>query len=660
MDNNEEKIWYNIKEENGTIKIEKTSNSKKDEKNIEPNEKKIIDEVIPYQESKHKKRNTLITILAIFFLVFSITIILVLLSNNYDKAPKRYRTFMIYMVGSDLETNGKMGTFDLNDLTNANIDLNDNNVILIVGGSKKWHNFVKENEVGIYELTNTGFKKKKTLSSKNMGTSTMLVDFLNYSYNNYPAEKYNMVFWNHGLGAVGLESDEISEDYLSIKELDSAFKNSPFNDVKLETVIFNNCLSGNIHFANIMSNYSEYMVASEEVMYVGALIDRLNFIEDVKKEDTGYDIGLHYIDRTDESIKKLNSNSYKNYDSTLSIIDLSKINSLNQKVNKFFDSLNINADYSSIARARKRTYTYSASTGYSYDTVDLYELVEELEPYSSDYNSSKELKSEIKEAVKYNSALNYHSNGLSIYFPYYGNSEYVETHLLFFKSLWNNSYTKFIEDFYDNNTSSRRAKRASSGNNINKLTNEVIINNNQVSLELTEEEKNNYQGANIYIFSKNDESYSLLLKSNDFSLDDNKLLFNYFGLLNMGDNRISLIYDDNYKVYGSIDSVDVIENLKIEDTDIEVVDAILDSKDSPANGIIDIEKESELAFYKLNYILEENGEIKEDWKENVEKEKIEYNKEETLQMKVEDLNDYYILIEMYDIDNDVYYSNIIK
>ena len=643
---NDDQVWYNIKEKDGEIVIEKKSKKKA----VTHEEKETI--VIP--PKKKNKTGLFIGLAFLIIIVFVTTFLITGLS--FSKKSAKIRTFIIYMVGSDLESNGKMATFDLNDLTKADINLDENNVVLMVGGSKKWHNFVDPEEIAIYELGDNGFAKIKTDKYTNMGSSSLLSGFLDYSYNNYPAEKYDLVFWNHGLGAAGLESDEVSEDYLSITELKTSLENSPFVDEKLETIIFNNCLSGNIHFANVVSNYADYMVASEEVMYVGALIDRLNFIEDVKESDSGYEVGLAYVNKTDESMKKLNNKSNKKYDSTLSIIDLSRIDKLDSSVNEFFESIDLKDNYRSIARARGKTYTYSASTGYSYDTVDLYELVEALAPYSNNEIAVNNLKDEIKNTVKYNSAINDYSNGISIYFPYFGTSEYIETHLLLFRSLWNNSYLKFIENFYDSNIGIRKARRASTESDINYLTNNVLVDDNTISIDLTDEELDLFQKANVYVFSKNNDAYNLLLKSNDYSLDGNKLTFNYDGVLTLNNNILSLYYDGSYKVYGSIDDNDVVETIEITDDNITIVDAVLDSKDAPLNGIVEYNDESKYSFYTFSYNLKENSEILEDWNESYDKEKIEYSTSLDLVFDKISLDDCFILVEMYDMNNDIFYS----
>ena len=194
-----------------------------------------------------------------------------------------------------------------------------------------------------------------------------------------------------------------------------------------------------------MKNYAEYMVASEEVMYVGSILDRLNFLDNVRVNQSGYDIGLLYVNKSDESIKKINSTKYKNLDSTLSIIDLSKVDKLEKSVDDFFNSINIEKDYRAVSRARMKTYTYGGDSDYFYDTVDLYELSESLKSIAGN-DKATALQQSIKDAVKYNSAFNKYSNGISIYFPYFGSKSAIETHLSMFEKLSNDSYYSFINE----------------------------------------------------------------------------------------------------------------------------------------------------------------------------------------------------------------------
>ena len=93
----------------------------------------------------------------------------------------------------------------------------------------------------------------------------------------------------------------------------------------MEAIIFSTCLSGNLHIAEIVSDYAEYMVASEEIMWVSPLLDKFNFIEQIEVDDDGKDIGIKYIKNFEESNNYFYKLTKKALDGTYSVIDLSKI-----------------------------------------------------------------------------------------------------------------------------------------------------------------------------------------------------------------------------------------------------------------------------------------------------------------------------------------------
>ena len=216
----------------------------------------------PISHSYQKRKNFKTAFIFLIFLIVTPLIVLFLISFfSINKHEYKNRTFMIYMVGSDLETDGSIATYDLKDIIGKNIDLENNNVILMVGGSKKWHNFVNEDELGLYELTKSGFKKEKSYELSNMGEADTLSSFLKYTYNIYPSDKYDLIFWNHGLGSAGLEIDEISDDYIDTYELKKVFENSPFSNEKLELVIFNK----RILFSEMQNYMTNFMCQSKNL-----------------------------------------------------------------------------------------------------------------------------------------------------------------------------------------------------------------------------------------------------------------------------------------------------------------------------------------------------------------------------------------------------------
>ncbi len=650
---NDDEYWYNLKEENGSVVIDKSLKSNTSKMHYYDSSSNYN-----YDDKKEKKKIEPIYLAlgVILFLPFVVLIISLLIAqNNPSNNPNKYRTIMLYMVGSDLESTGGVASFDLKDIVGNNIDLDNINVLIMAGGSKVWHNFVKNDELGIYEITKAGYKKVKKFDLSNMGSSDTLSLFVNYVHDNYHSSKYDMIFWNHGLGAVGLEDDELYDDYLDISELKLAFEDSPFMNEKLELVVFNNCMAGNIHFASIMKNFAEYMVASEEVMYVGSNLDRLNFINNIKKEDSGYEIGLSYIRKSDESMSNLDKMKYGDLDTTLSIIDLSKIDSVEKNLNAFFNSIDLNNNnYKTISRIRRKTNTYGGDD-YSYDMVDLYSLAESLDSYSS-YNAKEKLKESINEAILYNSASNEYSKGISIYFPYYGSGENITSNLYNIDKVWNNDYTNFINKFYSLSNSARRANRAGEDDKVLLLTNDIIYDNNSLSIDLTSSEQEKYQNANIYIFSKNNDKFDLLLKSDEVEFDNNKLIFNKNKVLKTDNNIIiSSIYEKGlYKVYGSFDNSDVIVKVTNDNGYGSINGIFVDSKDKPIGGLVDYNDEL-INFYSTNYSID--NELTNDWYSKIEKKPIN-NLNNGINVVQKDLANTYVLIEMFDENNDVFYSKL--
>ena len=94
--------WYNVKDNNGKITVEKISKSKKESYSEKPS------------TDEKKRRNWKPFLIVLFFLVLLLpfaTLYFYSKSDNDIVHEKKYRTFMIYMVGSDLESSGSIATF---------------------------------------------------------------------------------------------------------------------------------------------------------------------------------------------------------------------------------------------------------------------------------------------------------------------------------------------------------------------------------------------------------------------------------------------------------------------------------------------------------------------------------------------------------------------
>jgi len=105
------------------------------------------------------------------------------------------------------------------------------------------------------------------LGELNMGDPETLVSFMEWVIDNYPAERYCLVLWDHGYGYGGLCRDDTDEDHLTLNELYLAlYTVKSEKGVFVDVVAFNACLMGMIEVVYEIRDCTPVVVASEEVM----------------------------------------------------------------------------------------------------------------------------------------------------------------------------------------------------------------------------------------------------------------------------------------------------------------------------------------------------------------------------------------------------------
>jgi hypothetical protein len=144
------------------------------------------------------------------------------------------------------------------------------NVVLQTGGTTEWHTpqFVADRGQR-WRLTEDGFEELVPLLPQlNMAEPDTLRDFVTFAASNYPADRYGLVFWNHGGGAVkGFGYDENYEmDSLSLQELYEALDEATNQSgIAFEWIGFDACLMATVETAYMMSPFARYMIASQEL-----------------------------------------------------------------------------------------------------------------------------------------------------------------------------------------------------------------------------------------------------------------------------------------------------------------------------------------------------------------------------------------------------------
>ena len=170
----------------------------------------------------------------------------ILPAPNKAAAKKDY-TIMIYMVGSNLESQSSLASQDIIEMLESGVNPQKCNVVIFTGGANSWALNIQSNVNTVLNLNSSGSDFDiiaTTQSAANMGDPNTFLDFLNYAYSNFPAEHYSLICWDHGGGSLfGFGSDELySGDGLSLQEMEYALKSSPFASKKLDFLGFDACL----------------------------------------------------------------------------------------------------------------------------------------------------------------------------------------------------------------------------------------------------------------------------------------------------------------------------------------------------------------------------------------------------------------------------------
>lgn len=628
-------------------------------------------------------------------IAFVATVFLFILFLILGRDKNYSRTVMIYMVGSNLESENGLGTVDLDSIDYNRMDNENVNVVLIAGGSKEWdNNYIDENETSIYELTEEGYEKVKTQSIQNMGSSTVLRDFLNYVYDNYKTDKYDLIFWNHGGAILGSEFDDLSGDNLSLEEMKSGLSMSSFNNKKLETVIFRTCLNGTIEIADTFKDYSEYLVASEEITLGTSIASVLNFVNEIETADSGYDVSVKFVNSYKNQINELKQfyGSTQSIYSTYSVIDLSKVEDLVVSLNDFVSDINVSQNYNDIAKVRSNLYQYAYSQAEdpSYDMVDLYNLVDGLKNLSLE--KAEKVLENLESAVVYNWATNDNSRGMSIYFPYNAGSAEKKYLLSIYDSFASfGDYNTFISKFYSVQSNATKSYSFTS-NEINVSTEQGV---SDFTLQLTDEQLAGYARAEYMVFmDKGDGYFYPVYQGNEVTLNGSSLNASINGrhlkILDETGKAVTIplietYSEEDYIKYNAsvmlqdysaaevsdwkIDGAQLSLVLDKKTGEVTVGSVLLNEEDDnkPVTVAVDLKDYQYITFGSMSHkLLDENGNFDLNVYENNSNgvfEGVEISVDEVSDFKLssfDDENDYYCVFRIYDVNNNYNYSKLVK
>ncbi|MDR0812763.1 MAG: hypothetical protein LBO63_01985 [Oscillospiraceae bacterium] len=204
-------------------------------------------------------------------------------AGTVSRREKRDFTLLVYMNGSDLESESGAATRDLHELIEASEKSAKNvNVVVLTGGANRWITpKISPNTCTISEIADGKLQKLAEIGLKNMGGAGTLASFLKFGYEYFPAENTAVILWDHGGGSIaGYGYDEHFEDSgdsggdadtvnrydgtMSLTELEYAFFKAELPE-KLAFVGFDACLMASVEMAVVLEPYAGLLLASESL-----------------------------------------------------------------------------------------------------------------------------------------------------------------------------------------------------------------------------------------------------------------------------------------------------------------------------------------------------------------------------------------------------------
>lgn len=308
------------------------------------------------------------------------------------------RTVMVYMVGSDLEGDYGLGTYNLTEAMKA--DYNEHlQFVVVTGGSLEWYMETEyiEGTDGIDPNLNQVFSVSGKKDGEEHGTMTlieadglpgfedsdmadpaMLTAFIDYCCDNFSADKYSLILWDHGGGpAGGFGFDDRYWNSMSFSGIVEAIQSTKLigGGDRLEIVDFDACVMATTDIATALSLYADYLVVSAETE-PGYGQDYSSWLNALAHDPGmgGFEIGKNIVD----GFVEFYTETEKDY-ATLAVIDTKNfVDRLLPALTKLDGILVSEAMTKNDANGKynfyDEIYSLKYSIGYALNSYSLYDL----------------------------------------------------------------------------------------------------------------------------------------------------------------------------------------------------------------------------------------------------------------------------------------------
>lgn len=346
-------------------------------------------------------------------------------------------TVMIYMNGSDLETEAGEGTMDIAEMLDSGIGDNVN-VIIQTMGTRDWQDYdISSDTSQRYRVRNGEIELlEDDLGQLDCTDPGTLSGFIGYGKKNFPADRYIFIFWDHGGGPVyGFGFDEWQEEEasLTLDEIKKAFSEHP--DVHFDIIGMDCCIMANIETCYVLAPFCKYALLSED-FESGLGWEYMSWMKSFE-EDPGIStplLGKRIID----GIIEANEGDTLNGDSsTMILVNERAVSNLMEKWKDYAyensESL-FGANYSRLHKAKGRSFIVSLIEAWATDMSDVTlsdfyvsDILSIVESVGKEGKKTDDLRSALKACAAYfgQTGDSGELTGLAVSLPY-GDMEYYK------------------------------------------------------------------------------------------------------------------------------------------------------------------------------------------------------------------------------------------
>ena len=320
-----------------------------------------------------------------------------------DHSGDKNVVVMEYIIGADLEDRIGCASANIRMMQDATKKGDGLTFVLEAGGSRRWFTpGITEGGYGRYTVKDGEVLMEKNLNIETMESPAELTDFIKWTAENYPADRYILVLWDHGGGVpYGYGVDQLAHRTdagdrtgLSVSEVAEAAKAS---GVKFDVVGFDACLMQDIEAATALEPVADYYLASEETeggfgWYYTSAFGKLAQNPGLSSEEFGKDMVSAY-----DQFNRATNNGEAQTATTLSFVDLTMVNPAYEKVTGIFEKADAAIreepkDFAELGLAAMNSYTFADDI-----QLDLVDFIDKLD--DTDVNDSICSKQEKVDAI---------------------------------------------------------------------------------------------------------------------------------------------------------------------------------------------------------------------------------------------------------------------